>query len=546
MSLKNIMLRWSKPTTKTEKQNFNLYSSAIERYSVATWFTQAILGAIAYIPIVGVLEYLLPPQFHHSVWWVAIVTIVALHYVLHYEGIELIGSVMEKIQMRWYDWCVPLATVVIFFIADIYGGQASFADMMVDKSKFTVNNDSLMRTDGARAESEFRNDTAQLAKVKESALAMASANRNEDWVKNAQIADLKTRNRDGAAITSLYRKAVSDIEKVFQDGVKEAKLVRDGKIAEAKREVKANKDDKELYAKTVERSANGRSWMVTAIGWLLYALFSIRLTALRLRCGIRRQTHFGDLDAQGGVLEKFMMTLKDAWKRQTHRFTQWMHVKLTKGTAELIALNNQVRMVASPTPQEEDENDDFQSENDDFHGENSENIFSASVVNPPSLPAVNSRGVEDSENAHTANMVNSPPSAKFSENSKNSEDEIYPNDDYVVCEVGGRSVKRSPEAFLMLLRNAHTRNSGLESRQAELVQYIREAEQIAECIYKFCAINTDIIGVDAESAFDLRFKHRRNKGNSEVRRKGKSGKAEVASNANVIEFPVSQGSKEVV
>jgi hypothetical protein len=535
MSLKNIMLRWSKPTTKVEKQNFNLYSSAIERYSVATWLTQATLGAVAYIPIVSVLEYILPPQFHHSVWWVAIVAIALLHYVLHYEGIELIGSVMEKIPMRWYDWCVPLATVVIFFIADICGGQASFADMMVDKNKFTVNNDSLMRTDGARAESEFRNDTAQLAKVKESALAMASANRNEDWVKNSQIADLKTRNRDGVAITSLYRKAVSDIEKEFQEGVKEAKLVRDGKIADAKREVKANKDDKELYAKTVERSASGRSWIVTAVGWLLYALFSIRLTALRLRCGIRRQTNFGDLDAQGGVLEKFLVAIKDAWKRQTHRATQWMHVKLTTGTTELIALNNHVRVVASPTPQEDNENEDEKGENENIHSEfseNSENSENESVL----VPTLNaSLGVR---NLETIGVT-----AENSENSENSDDEDYLSDDYVMCEVGGKVVKRSPEAFLGLLRNAHTRDSGLEGRRGELIRYIREASQLAEPIYKFCVMNSDIIGEDAETAFDLRFKNR-NPQKGVVRRKGKKVEGAVP-DANVIELTVSQGKEAV-
>lgn len=534
MSLKNIMLRWSKPTTQEEKQNFNLYSSAIERYSVATWLTQATLGAVAYIPIVMVLEYILPPQFHHSIWWVAIAVIALLHYVLHYEGIELIGAVMEKLKMRWYDWCVPLATVVIFFTADIFGGQASFADMLSDKSKFTINNDSLMRVDGSRAESEFRNDTAQLARSRDAALLMASANRNEDWVKNAQIKDLKSRNMDGAAITSLYRKAVAGIESKFEDGVKEAKKMRDGKLADAKSEVKSNKDNKELYAKTVERSANNRSWIVTAIGWLLYTLFSIRLTALRLRCGIRRQTHFGDLDAQGGVWEKIMMVIKDAWKRQSHKATQWMHVKLTTGTTELVALNNRVRVVASPTLQEMDENERESGENDSFHSEFSE--FSENSENESVLaPTLNA-----SLDVRNLKAIGVP--AENSENSENSDDEDYLSDDYVMCEVGGKVVKRSPEAFLGLLRNAHTRDSGLEGRRGELIRYIREASQLAEPIYKFCVMNSDIIGEGVEAAFDLRFKNRNPQKGGVRRRKKVEG---AAPDANVIEFTVLQGKEAV-
>jgi hypothetical protein len=453
---------------------------------------------------------------------------------------------MEKLKMRWYDWCVPLATVVIFFTADIFGGQASFADMLSDKSKFTINNDSLMRVDGSRAESEFRNDTAQLARSRDAALLMASANRNEDWVKNVQIKDLKSRNMDGAAITSLYRKAVAGIESKFEDGVKEAKKMRDGKIADAKSEVKSNKDNKELYAKTVERSANNRSWIVTAIGWLLYTLFSIRLTALRLRCGIRRQTHFGDLDAQGGVWEKIMMVIKDAWKRQSHRATQWMHVKLTDGTTELVALNNRVHVVASPTPQEMDENEREIIENNRSHSEFSENSEnSASRTGVSGLPT--RQEVVDTVQSYITTPAPRQQLDDKAEFSENSDGEEYTSDDYVMCEVGGKMVKRSPEAFLGLLRNAHTRDSDLEGRRNELIKYIREARQLAECVYKFCAINTEIIGEDAETAFDLRFKNRRNKKvGEEVRRtRGRKAESGAAPDANVIELTVSQ-SKEAV
>jgi hypothetical protein len=522
MSLKGLMSRWTKPSTQAEKRHYSKYADAIRRYSVGSWVAQGVLGALAFVPISIGLSFTLPAILHPYIPVAATILIVLLHYVLHSEVLELFGNVCDaydkwrkgsKKEVResdesdelpkswfsgvlanWHEWVLPVLIIGVFVCGDIYGGSYTFTNLLYEPKK--MNADSLMGDANAKAVRGFQEDTLQINSEAQAGIASASARRNLSYAQSRLIQDAKSRSLETHLADQSYRDAVLEVEKQRKAALKAAKESRDLLISKAQTRVADNENENVTKKQVASRDANNKSWIITVVGWVLFLLMSGRLAILRTRSGIRKQSVFSDLDAEGSTLYKFWVATSSAFKQQGHRFIVGWYKFWTWGVGDLESLNTSVTVTApvnaSPTLQEEGEDD----ENDD--SDVSINV----VTNRDTIaPSQVGEGVERegvSVDLELSEIVTTEFNSVVTElNSvENERTRLVQQDNTMQVEtsIGLRTI----DSFMDLIRKACERSGGSENdeklvlRRGELYYYLRG--NAAPKMFHWCIRNKAIVG----------------------------------------------------
>jgi hypothetical protein len=524
MSLKGLMSRWTKPSTQSERKYYSKYADAIRRYSVGTWVTQTVLGALAFVPISIGLSFVLPAILHHYIPLASVVLILLLHYVLHSEVLELFGNTCDAydkwrkngkkvvreedgvgddgvsqswlagLLANWHEWVLPVLIISVFVYGDIYGGSYTFTNLLYEPKK--MNADSLVGDANAKAARGFQEDTLQINAEVQAGIASAVARRNLSYAQSRLTQDAKSRNLETHIADQAYRDAVLEVKRQRKVAMEAAKESRDLLISQVQAKVVSNENENVTKKQAASRDANSKSWIITVVGWVLFLLMSGRLAILRTRSGIRKQSVFSDLDAEGSTLHKFWVATSSAYKQQGHRFIVGWYKFWTWGVGDLEALNTSVAVVAptnaSPTLQEEDEDDGSGDLDVSINVVTNRDTIASSQVGE----GVEREGV--SIDLGLSEIVTTELNSVVTEfNSVESEiSQLTQRDSAMQVEtsIGLRTI----DSFMDLIRKAHERSKGDEEdeklvlRRGELYYYLRGNAALK--MFHWCVRNKVIVG----------------------------------------------------
>lgn len=377
------MMSWTEPTTKLQLAYFSKHAPERKLFG---WFLWALLGIWAIADFYGFqmlfTEHLPALEQFKNVVTVAILLV--LHYSLYitaktywFAALDdgLAETDEEKVQAAKTDatpW-IPITITLLMLFASREGSKALLQSMAPvatitattgadnEKSEKLESEKRALDHDLAAIESLYADQIKAAEKPHRDAITRLTRSRNNTpWNEKARRATLlaeirkeeKLRDDAGTALLAekgvkqqnamgRYEAAVTLIQGSHTTAVKSIESVN-------KRELVAEEQGKAV--------ANRYSWLISV---LLAALFwgtCYRWVKINLKSGIRPNYTFTEFDKNGGSWALLKLAVQDAFKRQSFRFSVWLHATLSRGARELPKMDGRINFV---DPDENETGDDF-------------------------------------------------------------------------------------------------------------------------------------------------------------------------------------------